>query len=278
MEGLIFSLLSLVSLGTGWFLISRSTKTISPILSSLLIQLVGIPALLFIIPFIPLDLSIDSIWPILLIGVYESFVMLILFYAMKIGDTGVVLPITDGYAVITTILGVIFLQDEFSRFMALGFILLITGITLISVNITKKLTVKSGVIPALISAVGTGIYFFFIGLALENSNWFTMALFIRISISITLTIILLLKKLDIKSEIKNVEWKYIISGAILDVIGFSFYNIAVTSSTVSYSTIMISAQSLIIVILSYFFIKEKITIKQWIGVIIALFGLIVIQL
>lgn len=278
MNSVIYSTIALVALGVGWFLIARSSKPVSPVVSSVFVQGIGIPMFAIFIPWADPQVSVSSIFPLIFIGVFQAFVMLALFAAMKHGDTGIVLPITDGYAIITTLLGIIFLHDNFSVMKLSGLVLITTGIILISINVTKKIALNKGVIEAVIAAIGNGIFFFLIGVVAKNSTWFVTALGVRIVITLALITIILVKKVDIRAEMKNLEWKFIISGALLDVIGFSFFNISLTVSSVSYSTLMISAQSLMIVILSYSILKEKVSNRQWIGVILALVGLVTLQI
>ncbi len=282
MMSFILSLVALVSLGTAWFFAARSSREMDPLSSSFAFQAVGIPFFLLFLPFINVQFNQDIILPIFLIGIFETFVMLALFYAMKIGDIGVVLPITDGYTIITVLLSFLFLNEIPTVFELTGVLLLMTGIFLVSTSINKTdikgfLNLRKGVVPALLVAIGTGVYFFLVGSVAKGGAWFEIALGIRVSISLTALAIILLKSINLKKMSKGIVWKLILPGAFLDVVGFSFYNMAIAQAGVSYSTAMISAQSLISVLLGAIVIKEKVYRQQWIGIFISLFGLLLLQ-
>ena len=127
-------------------------------------------------------------------------------------------------------------------------------------------------------AVGTGLYLFLVGLVARGSSWFVTALGIRIAISLTALMLLLVKRVSLKKLWQGVVWQWILPAAFLDVLGFSFYNMVVVQAEVSYATIMISAQSLITVLLGYFVLKEQVVRRQWAGIFLAIGGLVILQL
>ena len=283
MQGFIFASLSLLCLGIGWFFAARSSKDMSPLTSLFLFQLIGIPFFVLLLPWAPSGFDPSFLLPIILVGIFETFVMLLLFYAMRIGDVSVVMPVSGGYAAITMILGAMFLSEALTPGKVSGMALVLAGITLISTQVRTShmksiFSLRKGVLPALGAALGGGIYLFFIGIVVRGSNWFVTALGIRIAISFTALVILFLKRENVKQLFQNVSWKWIIPGALLDVLGFSFYNMAVSVGDVSYATVMISAQSLITVLLGFFILKETIAVRQWLGIGTAVVGLVLLQI
>lgn len=214
MTGFVYSSLALISLGFAWFLIARSTKTISSEFCAFLVQLVGIPFLVFMIPFTDNNLDGKSLTQIVLVGIFESFVMIALFYAMKVGNSGIVLPITDGYALITSILGIALLGEKSTTTKLLGLLILVLGIFFLSINLSKRIELNKGVLWAFVTALGNGLFFFFVGLLSDNASWLVVALGIRITITITFIPILFLRKVKIKKELKNIQWFILAPGAV----------------------------------------------------------------
>lgn len=283
MTTFLFAFSALISLGVAWFFAARASKNMDPLTSLFTFQVTGVPFFLFLLPWAQFEVNFHSIIPIVLVGVFETFVMLLLFRALKLGDISVVIPISDSYVVVTVLLSILLLGESLTSPKIVGMILVMLGITLVSTKIrsselNKVFSIKKGVVSALLAAIGTGIYFFLVGMVVKGSNWFMTALGIRIAISITSFIILIAKRENMKKMWHGVVWKWILPGALLDVLGFSFYNIALSFSEVSYATIMISAQSLVTVLLGYFILKEKIISQQWIGIFTGLAGLIILQL
>src|SRR3989338_5452334 len=79
-------------------------------------------------------------------------------------------------------------------------------------------------------------------------------------------------------KIKEIPWKYVIGAAITDTVGFAIYNIAITQGELSYVSIITSSSSIVTVLLSYLFLKEKLNRIQLFGFCFSLAGIILLQL
>lgn len=273
---------SMLSTGVAWFLAGRIAKTVSPLVSTFLFQLIGIPFFILLFPFNTAPFAQVNIPGLLAVGCYETFIMLLLFRAMREGDLSVTLPIIDVYAIVTFALGIIFLHESFTLLKIVGVLIVFAGIVLLSTNVTLKnlgsvFSARRGVLPALLASLGTGVYFFWVTILVRTSGWFYTALVIRIAIAVTALAVLVIKKQVIKKTFVKLPWLWLIVGAALDVVAFSLYNAAVSIAETSYVTIITSTSSLVIVLLSVLILKEKLTRNQAIGVALAVGGLIILQ-
>jgi len=273
------SFLAMLCFGVAWFLAAVSSKKLGAFKSLFLFQLVGIPFFVFLIPFASFNFSINSLYGVLALGLYEALIMMVIFHATEIGTVSVVGPIIDSYGLFALPLGILFLNEQITLFKTLAAFLIFIGVVLLSLNTYKKsLNVHKGVLPALIGAFGTAIYFIFVGVLARQVGWFINALVIRIGISIVLFFVLIFRKTDFKKLFSNNIWKILIPAALLDVIGFSLFNVSVLQSKISYATVIISAQSFIIVLLSWWFLKERLKIYQIIGLFAVVLGLVILSL
>ncbi|MFS8159167.1 MAG: EamA family transporter, partial [Candidatus Roizmanbacteria bacterium] len=141
-------------------------------------------------------------------------------------------------------------------------------------NLKEALSWESGAGYALLGAIGTGIFFLFVGITVQLVGWLVNAVLIRVGIAATTFAIILYRKKKVSSLFKNVPMKWILPAAILDVIGFSLYNIAVTGGEVSVVTMITSAQTLVVILLSWAILKEKITKIQFLGIASIFIGLL----
>lgn len=276
----ILSLLSMLCIGIAWFLAARISKKLSPLGSTLLFQAIGVPFFLFLIPFNHVSLTQVNILGLLAVGVYETFVMLLVFRATKEGDAGIVVPVTNSYSLVTFFLGVMFLGESLTGIKLLAAGLTITGIALLSTDMSKirKIKFKQGILWAVLAAVGGGIYFYFVTILARGSGWFYTALIIRIAISAAAFLILVLKRQVKSLQFPGTPWLWLISGAVLDVVGFSLYNFAVMTAETSKVTVIMSASSLIIVILGAVFLKERLNRFQIAGAVCVVGGLMLLQI
>lgn len=261
---------------------AASTKRIGSVATLLLLQGMGIPLFLILIPFAP-EPPVDShIFGILTIGILFTFVYLIFLKATKIGTVSVVGTINQLYLVVTTILGVILLQESFTLWKAIGLLCTLSGVFLLGFQLPKKRgdSVKflAGIPYALLSAFGTGIYLFSLALTSRSDGWFLTALFIRVAITVTSFAILLLRHFNFSGLLNRAPWKLLLLAAACDVAAFSLYNYCIATYEASTVTIITASQAAIIALLSWKFLKEKITRQQLLGIGIVLLGLISLQI
>jgi drug/metabolite transporter (DMT)-like permease len=137
---------------------------------------------------------------------------------------------------------------------------------------------SSEVVPALLIALGWGLYFFFLSPITRQSGWFFTTLLVRVFITLTLFVFLFpqLKKKTVTFH--KIPWKVLLFAAALDVLAFTSFNLALSKYEVSYVSVVTSASPLITVILAAVFLKEKTDFVQKIGIAIVIFGIVGLQL
>ena len=92
-------------------------------------------------------------------------------------------------------------------------------------------------------------------------------------IALTIFLILTYKKNTI-SEIKNSGFPAVIAGLFLS-LSFVAYIVSMSKTTVANVVFIISTQTIFLAIFGYFFLKEKISLKGFIAIILALIGMTV---
>lgn len=282
LPALSLTLVATCCFGTATFLASKSAKDLGAIQTLFLFQLLGIPAFLFLFPFAPSSVHVQLV-PILVIGIYQGLCMILWFYALKVGNVSIVSPVSEVYSLISVALGVVFLHESVGLLRFGGIGLVFIGVVLLGINFaelkkTKSIALYKGIVPALLYAVGVAIFFFFSVIAARQSGWFVSALGIRSAIVGVAFVILLAQKTQWREMVQNISWGWIGTAGMLDAIGFALFSLASTFSQVSYVTVVISAQSVVTVILSYFFFKEKLKFYQVVGLVGVVLGLVFLQL
>lgn len=263
-------------------LVATSTKRIGAVATMFLFQGLGIPLFALLVPVMPPIPPETHIRVILTIGVAFTFVYLLFLRATKIGTVAVVSTVNQLYMVVTTLLGVWLLGESFTIWKILGLCLMFIGVLLLGFQKpTKKISsiqLLAGVPHALFSAFGTGIYLFSIAMTSRTDGWFLTALFIRVAITLTSFVVLLIRKYNFSSLQKNAPWKLLLFAAVCDVGAFSLYNYVISAYEVSTITIITASQAAVIALLSWKFLKERLTLQQVIGIGVVLGGLISLQL
>lgn len=281
LSALLLSLIATFCFGTATFLSSKAAKDLGALQALFLFQLLGMPAFLFLFPFAPSHVHIQ-LTPLVLLGIFQTFCMLLWFYALKIGNVSIVSPVSEVYSLISVLLGIVFLHESVGvlRFAGIGFIffgVLLLGVELGKFRTTRPISLYKGIVPALIYAVGLAVFFFFSALSARQNGWFVSAMGIRFTIVVTSFLLLLQQGKNFKTIFKKVPWIWITVAGLIDAVGFALFSLALTNAAVSYVTVFVSAQSVITVILAYFFFKEKLQFYQLVGLAGVVVGLIFIQ-
>ena len=279
---LLISVFIMASWGIIGILVAKISRAVGALAAGFLIMF---SALLLTIFIWPIFFSIPSIinWQaFIMLGVLGGGVYALFCHLLKIGKVSVVVPITSIWAVITASLGILFLHEFVNPLKILSIVLVVFGVVILSVNWSKKRKVSSifslQAACALLVALGWGLYFFFLGPISKQTGWFSTTLLIRIFVTLTL-FVLLLPQLKRKAILfKKIQWKVLLSAAILDVFGFTGYNLAVSRYEVSYVSVIASASPLITVILAAVFLKEKTNFIQKLGMGLVIAGIIGLQL
>lgn len=277
------SLLAMVGLALGWFLSARTAKHIEQTQLLFWFQLLGVPFLLLLLPFNTTPLTISGFTKIFLVGVGETFVLLQLLTAFKLGKISVVTPIVSSYSLITALLGIVLLHESAGFLKILGMVCIVLGTVLLSTKVSRQFFTQfqDGLAPgmkqAFLATLGTGVYLFLVTLLSRENGWLYSALLIRIAIAATAACVLWRKKLPFALPNATVV-KFVLAGAVFDVIGFSLYNFTVALGETSVVSVITSAQSLLIVPLSIVFLKEKMQRQQLWGFAGVVLGLVLLQL
>lgn len=215
------------------------------------------------------------------------------------GEISIVTPISASYSIITVILSIIFLGEILTKVKILSISLCILGIFLVSTDFEKihykKLRytyLTKGIKESIFAFLGWGVYFFIIGFVSKNLsnlniskiNSATSLFFITGILSNILLIcysyIKAKKQIIVKNKIINLEKKILF----ILIFNFFLYNIAWIAVNygiaLDYVSIIAPISSLypaITVILSSFFLKEKLLLNQKTGIILTILAMFLIS-
>lgn len=263
-------------------MVATSTKKVGAVATMFLFQSIGIPFFIFLVPIMP-PIPTETHIPLIMgIGALFTFIYILFLHATRIGSVAVVGTVNQLFMVVTTVLGVLLLNESFTLWKLIGLLLTFTGILLLSTKRHTKgirsVQVLAGVPHAIISAIGTGVYLFSIAMTSRSDGWFITALFIRVAIAITSGIILIVRQYNFSSLPGNAPWKLLVFASMCDVAAFSIYNYAIAQYEVSTITIITASQSAFIALFSWKFLKEHLTMQQVLGLFVVLGGLISLRL
>jgi len=264
------------------FFITKASRSMDATKGLFMFQLIGIPLFLCMLPFLSPEKNTNLLL-IIGLGVWETFAYLLYFYALRIGQMAIIGTIIETNVIITVPLSAIFLHESFYLLKFIAISAVIIGVIMLGLHLkdlkkSKMVKLSAGVVPTLLAAIATGVYFFFVGISSRINGWYSTALGIRIMIVLTICILFVIQRKDVLSLFKKVDWKWIVPAAVFDVVAFSVFSYALTRYEISYVSVINAAAPVISTALAIIFLKEKLTIFQVTGFLLVIVGIIALNI
>lgn len=205
-----------------------------------------------------------------------------LYKAMEVGKLSVVIPISHVYSVVIVIFAFLFFKERLEAFQFSAIILAIIGTLIISFRYSelKKINLKhasKGVHYAVLTAFCWGIVYFLIRIVVDELGPFVTSLYFE---SMILAMLLLPAVFGF-SKLKKPKGKdtmlFLLSGLFAGT-GAIAYNAGVSMELVSIVGPLSGASLMVTVILSYFFLKERVELNQKLAIIMIFLGIMMLAL
>ena len=211
------------------------------------------------------------------VAIFAYFPVMFFYKALSLGRVGIVVPIANCSAVITTMLAVCFFTEPFTLNQGVSSLVIIIGILLISLNLkdfekSDLLQLESGVPYALVACVLWGILFFAYKFPVSYIGPILTSFFVELGV-----MIMCFCHMKLRGESVSVPsgyFKYLIPIALFGVIAGVSYNIGISSSAISLVVMLYMASPLVSTLYARVFYQEKLSKQQYVGVAFSILGLI----
>ena len=273
----------------GWgiydFLGGVFAKQIGPFKSFFWSQSAGlISALLLAFIFtINIHVSILVIILVPIAAIFYSAGYLFFFRGFEIGNVSIVAATMNLWAVFTMLFAFIFMGQRLSTIQTLGVLMILSGVTLASLNWSdirnQRFQLSSGVKEAVLGAFFFGIFWNISEIISEEVGWQLTTLLVKFGIILFLLLFSFLVKREIGLTKTAMKTKYtIILMGIIEVGAVAVVNYGLTIGDAILITPIASALSIVTITLAIIFLKDKVTKLQGLGIVTAIFGIIVTAL
>ena len=285
----ILSILSGIAGMFGWgiydFLGGVHTKQIGPFKSFFWSQLAGLISVLLLLFIFPFSLNVSVLVIILLpiAAILYSAGYLFFFKGFEIGNVSIVAATMNLWAVFTMLFAFIFMGQRLSTTQTLGVLIIISGVTLASLNWSdirkQKFQLSSGVKETVIGAFFFGVFWNISEIITEEIGWLLTTLFVKIGIVLFLLFFSLLikRELDLTKAHPKTKYMVLVMG-IIEAGAVAIVNYGLTIGDAILITPISSALSIVTITLAVIFLKDKITKLQGLGIITAIAGIVVTAL
>jgi len=210
-----------------------------------------------------------------LAGVFGNFGLIALYKGLSQGRMGIVAPLS---AVLTALvpIGYTALNEGLPTIAQLiGFLCFIVAIWLLSsADAGFKMTLNE-LFLSIIAGLGFGLFFIFIDKANDLAIFWPLVGARIASVSSLFIMILMGGK---SAKPLNGQWILIGITGVLDAAGNAFFSLAAHLGRLDVSAVLGSLYPAATVMLAWFFLKERLHQKQWIGVATAFAALILISI
>ncbi len=279
----LYGLGPLIGYGIQNYLIALISKKYDTFKISLFLQLFGFILTLLLFPFINVNIfNFPLFLKMSLSGLLFSLGSITFIYGLKEGTASIVTPIASSKAVITAILSFIFLKEKILLIKILGILTTFSGIIFVSTDFknlhsAKKINLEKGFKWAILTAIlwGTGLFFF--STSSKESHWFTSNLYLRLWTTITFIILYPLFKTNKKFVFNKKFFKILLLASIFDTMANITLSMGFIYGDISVVSVLSNGSSVVTVICSLIFLKEKLSFNQIIGILLTIAGIIILS-
>ena len=286
MSSTIISLLSGLGGMFGWgiydFFAGVYSKKIGPFKTFFWSQLAGLFFVILLISVFPITLNIPVLTIILLpiASLFYSAGYLFFMKGFEVGNISIVAATMNLWAVFTMLIAFIFMGQRLSTLQSMGVLMIISGATLASLNWSdfrnKRFQLSSGVKETVLGAFFFGAFWNISEVISEKIGWLQTTIFVKIGIILVLLLFSFLIKREIYLTKATTKTKLmIVLMGIIEAGAVAVVNFGLTKGDAILITPIASALSVVTITMSIIFLKDKVTRLQGIGIITAVFGIIV---
>jgi len=286
MSTALLSILSGIAGMFGWgiydFLGGVYSKQIGPFKSFFWSQLAGLISILLLLFAFTINLNVPILVIILLpiAAIVYSVGYLFFFKGFEMGNVSIVAATMNLWAVFTMLFAFIFMGQRLSTMQTLGVFMIISGVTLASLNWrdikNHSFKLSLGVKETVFGAFFFGVFWNISEIISEKIGWLPTTLFVKFGIIVFLLLFsflikqeLVLTKVTTKTKIIVLLMGSIEAGAV------AIVNYGLTIGDAILITPIASALSIVTITLAIIFLKDKVTKLQGLGMITAIAGIIV---
>ncbi len=210
---------------------------------------------------------------LILSGISNTLLWIFYFKALDLGTVSKVTPIDKTSIILTLILSSIFLNEKITEIKVFSIILILVGTLLTIKRENKNSKDNKWILYAVLTAIFTSTTTILSKIGIENTNT-SLTTFLR-----TVIVLLLLTAITlIKKKYKNIKklnkknYLYIVLSGISTSLSWLFYFASLSIGEASIVFPIEKLSLVVSIIVSCIFLKEKLSKKQILGIVIIVLG------
>lgn len=281
MLSILFGFLSAASWGAGDFAGGLASRKLGAYRAVFYADALGLLVILAVLAFRHEAIPSMFVWVNATIGgALGSVGLLILYYSLTRGQMSIAAPVSALFAAVLPVVVGIITEGVPKPIQFVGFAIALTAVWLISQgNQTERFRLEhlTDLRLPILAGVGFGSYFIFLHYAAQETDtvlWPMIAS--RLAGTLLLLIVVLIRREPF--SVPRAAWSVVFFNAVLDLSGNFFYILASRTGRLDIAAVLSSLYPGSTVLLAWFVLKERISLKQWIGIASALAAIVLFTL
>jgi len=282
--GIIFAFVALLSWGFGDFFIQKTVRAVG---SWKALFFIGVVGFIGLFPFVRkelLSLTSTNLLLLGLLGIVVIFAALFDFEALRKGKIAIIEPIIGLELPITVGLSMTLLSEQLTILQMFLIAVVFVGIMLaITAHHTylhyHRRIFEKGVILAGVGAIGMALTNFLVGVSSQNISPLMTIWFAHSLLAVVCGVFIFLKGEfgNLLADVLNYP-RYILGQSILDNLAWVAFAFATSFIPISIATTISESYIALAVLLGLFVNREKLRLHQVTGVILSIFGVILLSI
>lgn len=278
MLSIIYGLASALTWGAGDFTGGLAARKVGAYRSVFYAEIIGIIFLLIVLTLVGESfLDTRALNFSLLAGFVGTIGLLLLYHSMAIGIMSIAAPVSALLAATLPVIIGFFTEGLPDYVTMLGFAFALFAVWMVSqgeggFKNTLSVSHLSDLKLPLLAGLGFGLYFILMHEATRDGGAIWHMIFSRIGGMMMLTAYLIITRASLKIDFSALP--VISLNGILDLGGNFFFILASQAGRLDVSAVLSSLFPGATVLLAWVFLKERLTLNQWIGIISALIAIV----
>jgi transporter family protein len=216
---------------------------------------------------------------LLVAAIFYAAAYLLFYKGFEIGNISVVSATINLWAVFTMLFAFIFLGQRLSGLQFMGVIMIIAGVTLVTLKWSdiknRNSHLLKGVRETVAAAVLFGIFWNLSDVITNEIGWLLTTFFVKVGIILFLLLFSLFMKRELTIAKTSIQTKLmVVLVGVLEAAAVTSFNWGLSIGDVILVTPIASALTIVTITMALVILKEKITLIQGMGIVIAIVGII----
>ncbi len=283
MQAIFFGLISYFSWGIGDVFATITARKLESFSTTFWRSFLGVLIFSLYIPFALQSLkniTLQLLFFNFVLGIIGSIGLVAFYEGLKRANPALTGTVGNTYPFLAVILSLVFFKERLNVPQILTIIIILSGIILSATQIKefKRIELTPGIIWSILASGCFGLYYAFIKIPVSQIGWFWPSYFSLFISAAAMFLFIKFKNMKFYNSNFRTALIPLVIFSILWTLGEFSYNFAIGKGLISIISPIAGASPTLFVILAFLVFKDKITKQQIAGIIVTLFGIVLLSI